>query len=71
MTAQMPAIFVSHGSPMLALDGSPAHHYLQGLADELPRPKDILVVSAHWETKAPTVSTVAVPETIHDFGVFQ
>jgi len=70
MTAQMPAIFVSHGSPMLALDGSPAHHYLQGLADELPRPKDILVVSAHWETKAPTVSTVAVPETIHDFGGF-
>ena len=70
MTAQMPAIFVSHGSPMLAMDGSPAHHYLQGLSAELPCPKDILVVSAHWETQAPTVSTVTAPETIHDFGGF-
>jgi 4,5-DOPA dioxygenase extradiol len=70
MTAALPTVFLSHGSPMLAVDGSAAHDFLKGLAACLPRPKNILAVSAHWETAAPAVSLAASPETIHDFGGF-
>lgn len=67
----LPTIFVSHGSPMLALQDSPARRFLQGLGQSLPRPKAIVVVSAHWETAgAPAVSLAGQPETIHDFGGF-
>lgn len=66
-----PTIFVSHGSPMLALTDSPARRFLQGLGDSLPRPQAIAVVSAHWETRdAPAVSLAVQPETMHDFGGF-
>lgn len=68
--SRMPALFVSHGSPMLALDDGPAHRFLTGLATTMPRPKAILVVSAHWESATPLVSAVAQPRTIHDFGGF-
>lgn len=70
MTA-LPTLFVSHGSPMLALQDSPARRFLQGLGATLPRPKAILAVSAHWETMGgPAVSLAAQPQTIHDFGGF-
>lgn len=66
-----PTIFVSHGSPMLALQDSPARRFLSTLGQSLPRPTAIAVVSAHWETRgAPAVSVAAAPETIHDFGGF-
>jgi 4,5-DOPA dioxygenase extradiol len=65
-----PALFISHGSPMTALMDSPARHFLNGLAALLPRPTAILVASAHWETAAPTVNSVACNTTIHDFGGF-
>lgn len=66
-----PTIFVSHGSPMLALQDSPARRFLQGLGATLPRPKAIVVVSAHWETRGgPAVSLASQPATIHDFGGF-
>ncbi|MEM8512247.1 4,5-DOPA dioxygenase extradiol [Massilia sp. MP_M2] len=67
----LPTLFVSHGSPMLALQDSPARRFLQGLGQTLPRPSAIAVVSAHWETAGgPAVSLAAQPETIHDFGGF-
>jgi len=66
-----PSIFVSHGSPMLALQDSPARRFLQGLGSRLARPKAIAVVSAHWETSGgPAVSLATLPATIHDFGGF-
>ncbi len=66
-----PTIFVSHGSPMLALQDSPARRFLQGLGQSLPRPQAIAVVSAHWETRgSPAVSLATQPDTIHDFGGF-
>jgi len=63
-------IFVSHGSPTLLFDDVPARDFLVALGKSLPRPKAILVVSAHWETEIPAVNAVAVNETIHDFGGF-
>jgi 4,5-DOPA dioxygenase extradiol len=71
-----PALFVSHGSPMMALTDSPARDFLrglgqgQGLGRELGRPSAILVASAHWETRVPTFNSVAVNATIHDFQGF-
>lgn len=67
---RLPSLFVSHGSPMLALDDGAAHRFLAGLGRDIGIPKAILVVSAHWETEAPRVSAVERPRTIHDFGGF-
>jgi len=70
-TAMLPAIFVSHGSPMLAIEDAEARRFLQGLPDLLPeRPRAILMVSAHWERLRPTVNAPVRNETIHDFGGF-
>jgi len=66
----LPALFISHGSPMLALDPGASDAPLKRLARELPRPKAILVVSAHWETPDLRVTAAAQPETWHDFYGF-
>lgn len=63
-------VFVSHGSPTLLFDDVPARDFLRSLGPSLPRPKAILVVSAHWETHIPAVNAVALNETIHDFSGF-
>ena len=65
----LPSLFISHGSPMLALTPTPAHRFLRELGQTLS-PKAIVVVSAHWETLSPAVSISAWPDTIHDFGGF-
>lgn len=63
-------IFVSHGSPTLIFDDVPARDFLVQLGKALPRPKAILVASAHWETPAPCITASPAPPTIHDFGGF-
>lgn len=63
-------IFVSHGAPTLLLEKVPARLFLEGLAATIPRPRAILMVSAHWDTRIPTVNAVARNETIHDFCGF-
>lgn len=67
---KLPALFLSHGAPTLAVEQSDATRAWARLAAELPRPKSILAVSAHWDTEAPVAGTVAQPETIHDFHGF-
>jgi 4,5-DOPA dioxygenase extradiol len=69
MTA-LPALFVSHGSPMIAITETPASLFLKGLAQDLPRPQAILCVTAHWETAAPTLSAAEHPSMIYDFFGF-
>jgi 4,5-DOPA dioxygenase extradiol len=67
----MPTLFVSHGSPMLYLEKDvPARAFLATLGQQVPRPKAIMAVSAHWNTEQPAVSLAAKPETIHDFYGF-
>lgn len=68
--SRMPTVFLSHGSPTVLTDRDEAHAFLSALGGKLPRPDAILVVSAHWETRSPSVSLAARPETIHDFGGF-
>lgn len=67
---RLPALFVSHGSPMTLVQPSPARDFLVGLGASLPRPRAILAVSAHWTTARPTVSGSARPATLHDFHGF-
>ncbi len=69
MTA-MPSLFLSHGSPMTAILPTPAHHFLKGLGGLLPRPKAIVVATAHWLTTIPAVSAATKPPMIYDFGGF-
>ena len=64
------AVFVSHGAPTIVLDGSPANRFLAGLGERLGRPRAIIVATAHWTTRVPTLSAAASPATIHDFGDF-
>lgn len=66
----IPPVFISHGSPMLLLEPGRSGPAWQQLAHDLPRPRAILAVSAHWTTTAPAVSAAAQPETIHDFYGF-
>ena len=67
----LPSLFISHGSPMLAVDkNQPAHGFLRKLGDKLPQPEAILVISAHWETTAPHLTGAQHLDTIHDFYGF-
>jgi 4,5-DOPA dioxygenase extradiol len=67
---RLPSVFISHGSPMHALQPGPAGEAWQALGGRLPRPRAILIASAHWETNVPMLTGNARPETIHDFYNF-
>jgi len=67
---QMPVLFVGHGSPMNAIDKTEFGDALARLGGTLPRPKAILVVSAHWQSSGAQVVRVEKPQTIHDFYGF-
>lgn len=63
-------LFLSHGSPMIALEASSASRFLTGLGRSMPRPTAVLAVSAHWRTEGFAVGSAAHPRTIHDFFGF-
>ncbi|MCK2185192.1 DODA-type extradiol aromatic ring-opening family dioxygenase [Halomonas getboli] len=65
----LPSLFISHGSPMLALTRTPAHDFLRELGGSL-NPDAVVVVSAHWSSRRLMVSVSERPETLHDFGGF-
>lgn len=66
----LPSLFISHGSPMLALQPGASGPALATLAAALPRPKAIVVVSAHWESRELLVTGNPHPQTWHDFHGF-
>lgn len=69
-TPPMPVLFLGHGSPMNAIEDNPFTQGWQNVGRELPRPKAILCISAHWETRGTFVTGMEKPRTIHDFGGF-
>jgi 4,5-DOPA dioxygenase extradiol len=70
MSERLPTVFVSHGSPTFAIEPGRAGPALTALGRALPRPEAVLVVSPHWMTAQPLVTSAAAPDTIHDFGGF-
>ncbi|MBN9000253.1 MAG: dioxygenase [Rhizobiales bacterium] len=66
----LPTYFLSHGSPMLALNDTPAHRFLTALGDEIGRPRAVVIASAHFETDAPVVVADPRPGMIYDFRGF-
>jgi len=67
----MPAAFIGHGSPMNALD--PTNRYVdrwRAFGASVPRPRAIVVISAHWYINGTAVTAMAAPRTIHDFFGF-
>lgn len=66
----MPVLFVGHGTPMNAVEDNEFVRCWEEIGGQLPRPRAILCVSAHWETSGTRVLALAKPRTIHDFGGF-
>ena len=66
----MPALFIGHGSPMNTLERNGFTEAWRELGRSLPRPRALLVVSAHWYFGATAVTAMAKPRTIHDFYGF-
>lgn len=69
-TAEMPVLFLGHGSPMNAIEENEFVTGFRNIAKEIPKPNAILCISAHWETKGTFVTAMEFPKTIHDFGGF-
>ncbi|WP_334180421.1 class III extradiol ring-cleavage dioxygenase [Pseudoxanthomonas sp.] len=67
---RLPSLFLSHGSPMLAVEDSSTGRFLDQLGTLLPRPRAIVVASAHFIHARPTLTATPAPDTIHDFGGF-
>ncbi|WP_340620889.1 4,5-DOPA dioxygenase extradiol [Xenorhabdus siamensis] len=67
---RIPALFIGHGSPVNAIEDNCYSHAWFELGQKLPRPRAILVISAHWYTDGTVVTAMAQPRTIHDFGNF-
>lgn len=69
--AALPVFFLAHGSPMLALEGGAWGQALLHLGRSLPKPRAVLLCSAHWETPGSfRVSSGDPPGILHDFGGF-
>jgi len=69
-TSKMPVLFLGHGSPMNAIEENEFVQGFRNISHQIEKPKAILVVSAHWETKGTYVTAMENPKTIHDFGGF-
>jgi 4,5-DOPA dioxygenase extradiol len=67
---RMPLFFIGHGSPMNAIDSNAYTRMLGALGAGIPRPRAVLVISAHWMTEGSWVTAMPRPRTIHDFYGF-
>jgi len=66
----MPVMFLGHGSPMNAIEENEFVKGFRNMAAQIPKPKAILCISAHWFTQGTFVTAMPLPKTIHDFGGF-
>ena len=69
-TGTMPVLFLGHGSPMNAIEENDFVRGFRKVGQTLEKPKAILCISAHWETRGTYVTAMESPRTIHDFGGF-
>lgn len=67
----MPSLFLSHGSPMLAIENNATTEFFQSLGERLDKPEAIIVFSAHFDlADSVQITTGNSLETIHDFYGF-
>jgi len=66
----MPVLFVGHGNPMNAIEPNRFHRRWEALGRELPLPRAVLCISAHWETRGLYLTAAEHPDTLHDFHGF-
>jgi 4,5-DOPA dioxygenase extradiol len=69
-TERMPVMFLGHGSPMNAIEENEFVAGFRNAGKNLPKPRAVLCISAHWETRGTFVTAMQNPRTIHDFGGF-
>lgn len=69
-TEKMPALFLGHGNPMNAIEENEFVQGFRKVGKAITKPKAIICISAHWETKGTLVTAMPAPKTIHDFGGF-
>ena len=70
MSNTMPAIFFGHGNPMNAVTQNAWTEGWTSIGKDIPHPRAVLCVSAHWYLPATLVTAMATPRTIYDFGGF-
>jgi 4,5-DOPA dioxygenase extradiol len=69
-TPSLPAVFFGHGSPMNAIEQNRYTDAWRQFGASIPKPRAIVMVSAHWLGAGTRISAMAKPKTIHDFGGF-
>ena len=67
---KLPALFIGHGSPMNGIEDNEFSRTWAKFGKEIPKPKAVLVISAHWLTNGTHITAMENPKTIHDFGGF-
>lgn len=65
-----PVLFIGHGTPMNGIEDNEFSRNWTKFGKEIPKPKAVLVISAHWLTNGTKVTAMENPKTIHDFGGF-
>lgn len=67
---KLPVLFIGHGSPMNGIEDNEFSKTWSKFGKEIPRPKAVIVISAHWLTNGTHITAMENPKTIHDFGGF-
>ena len=67
---KLPVLFIGHGSPMNGIEDNEFSNTWKKFGKEIPKPKAVLVISAHWLTNGTQITAMNNPKTIHDFGGF-
>ncbi|WP_291247985.1 4,5-DOPA dioxygenase extradiol [Flavobacterium sp.] len=65
-----PVLFIGHGTPMNGIEDNEFSRNWTKFGNEIPKPKAVLVISAHWLTNGTKITAMESPKTIHDFGGF-
>ena len=67
---KMPVLFIGHGNPMFGIEENDFTRGWRKAVENVPKPRAIVVVSAHWETRGTMITAMPQPPVIYDFGGF-